>query len=345
MKAGEATSLGMVGVDRPMRSTLEDRCDKAGQRTLGSTLHKDAGTVGVHALNLSNPLHGCRNLLSERVDDLLPRAFSRRVVPACDVGGDGTLRGLHIKTLKHLPERRRCRRHNRGVEGVAHGERVDRDSTRDEGLDGRLYGPRCTGDNSLRRAVLVRRDDVPWYLSQDFLHDVDIGSNAGHATLVLNLYTGHLTAASADRNKGILEAENSGRNSGGVLAQRVSSHHVGHHAMGRQQAHDRDVDRERRRLRNLSVSEALKLILLRDARITPNEVRERAAQLLGHHLVRFVEGCLDNGILGREVEAHVDVLRPLAGEEEGHLSVGRGVFNIDATPPQHLYRAVLSEHL
>ena len=149
LETRESSPLGMVRVDRAVRSALQDGRDKARECALRSALHKDARAVRVHPLDLCNPLHRSGHLLREDIDDLLASILSGWVVAAGDVGRDGPTRRLNVQTLQHLLQRGRCRRDDGGVEGVTHGQRIHRDATGHEGLDGRLDRPRSAGDNRL----------------------------------------------------------------------------------------------------------------------------------------------------------------------------------------------------
>ena len=228
---------------------------------------------------------------------------------------------------------------------MAHGKWVHRYAPRDEGLDGRLNSAGGTRDDRLGRAVLVRRHDVARNLCKHLLHGIDVRSDSCHPTLVVDLHACHLTSACAHSDESILEAQDPGRHRCRILAERVPGDHIGHDAMSREKTHQGDVNSQCRGLRYLSVPETLELLLFRKLWIASDEVCEGPTELLGHDLIGLVKGRLNDGILSREVESHVNVLRPLACEQERHLAIRRGLLDVDAAPAKHLHSAALPEDL
>ena len=70
-------------------------------------------------------------------------------------------------------------------------------------------------------------------------------------------HVGHLAAAGADRLEGAVEGERAGGDQGAVLAQAVAHHHVGLHAVGREQPGQGDVGGQHRGLGDLGLHQLL----------------------------------------------------------------------------------------
>ena len=326
--AGPA-ALRLVGVQRPVGAVLEDLDDEAGERALGTALHEDAGAVGVHALDLGDPLHRSRHLQGEVLDDLLAGTGPRGVVPAVHVGGDPAARLADVELLEHALERLRGGRHDPTVEGVADRQRVHRDAAALEELARGLHRIRLARDHGLCGAVLVGRHHVAGHLGEHFHDHVGAGGDSRHLAHVIELYGGHLPATRAHGHEGLAEGQDAGGNERAVLAEAVPGHHVGPHAVGAHQAEDGHIDRERGGLGDRRVAEALELLLFAQRVVAPDERGQGPAQERRHHLVGFGEGGGHDRELLREIEAHADVLAALPGEEEGELAVARHVFERD----------------
>ena len=143
----------------------------------------------------------------------------------------------------------------------------------------------------------------------------------GHRAVVAEGDPAHLAAARGGRLERVGEREDLGRDERAVLAERVAHHHVGLDAvLGEQSAHGR-VHREDGRLRDRRLLEVL-LGLLHGLGVLPvheDVARELAAEDRLEDAVGLLEDGGHEGVVGREVAAHVHVLAALAGEEERDL--------------------------
>ena len=118
-----------------------------------------------------------------------------------------------------------------------------------------------------------------------------------------------------------LEVEGTGRHQRAVLAEAVAHHHVRAHTVVLEQPGQREVGGEHRRLGDLGARQ-LALRLLDGGRVVPVDEdvrRERSPEQGRHDPVRLREGLGDHRNPVAQGLQHVDVLRSLAGVEEGHL--------------------------
>ena len=340
-----AAALGVVRVVGAVGAALEDGHGKAGEGALGATLDEDAGAVLVHALQLGGPLDGRADLRAQGVDDVLDRVRAARVVLAGHVGRDRAARGLQAQAAQHVLQRVARRRDDGAVERVADGQAVDRDAAGAEALDRLVDRVGRTCDDGLAGAVLVRGDDVPGDLGQHFLDHVDVGGDAGHLARIIELDAGHLATARADGEQGLLERHDARGHGGAVLTQGVSRDHVGVDAVAGEQAQDRDVQRQGRRLAVLGAPEG-ELLLLGVLAVPEHDVvGDPLAQGGDQDAVGLVEGLLDQGVGLGEVEAHVEVLAALSGEQEGDLAVDRHILEVDAAGPEQVGVLLLGHDL
>ena len=133
------------------------------------------------------------------------------------------------------------------------------------------------------------------------------------------------------------EADRLGRHERTVLAETVTHHHVRHHAVGCQEALQGDVRRQYRRLRYCRLPESVVggLFLQWTFGIDKQVVGQGTAQQRLHDLVRLAEGLGHDRLIGGQLPQHVQVLRPLPGEE--HRDLGRPARSEeDAAAPQGL---------
>ena len=340
-----AAALGLVGVERAMRAVLEDVDDKAAQRALGTTLDEDARAIGVHALDLGDPLDRARDLTGEDVDRGVAGARTRGVVTAVDVGRDAATRLTQVQARQYATQRLGGRRDDARVEGVADRQRVHGQTAAAEGFDRRFHGLALAGDDGLSRAILVGGDDVARDLRQDRFHGLDVGRDAGHLAEVRQLHRGHLASARRNGDERVFKGQHAGRDGSAVLAEAVTRDHFRTNAERGQQAQQRDVDGQRGRLADLGLPQAIKLLFFGDRRVAPDQLGERAPELRGHHRVGFREGLRDDREVGREVEAHVDVLRALTGENKGQLPIARHIFNVHAALTEQVIALALLHRL
>ena len=143
----------------------------------------------------------------------------------------------------------------------------------------------------------------------------------------------------AHRFEGGGERQASGGDESPVLAKAVAHHHVGRDAVLAQQTGEGDVDRQHRWLGDLGAAQLLLGVrhLLWRCRIDEDHVGQRPTQQWCHHHVGLGEGRGDRRLVCPQPGQHVDVLRTLAGVEEGNLA-GHAVAAEDATALEHLPR-------
>ena len=148
---------------------------------------------------------------------------------------------------------------------------------------------------------------------------------------------GHLAAAGAHRLEGGLEGQGAGGDQRAVLAEAVAHDDVGGDAVGGEQPGEGDVGGQHGGLGDLGLQQ---LLLepgdgLGVGPVDEDEVGERLAQQRRHDPSASAKVSATIGSLLAQVFEHVDVLRALAGVEEGDLArlgPGRGTRPGPAAP-------------
>ena len=212
-----------------------------------------------------------------------------------------------------------------------------------ERLDRALDRVGRAADDRLAVAVDVGDDDVAVDGADDPL---DLGQRAehrGHRAVVPHRQVRHLAAAGADGLERGVEGQRTGRDERAVLAEAVAHHHVGVHAVGGEQPGQREVGREHGRLGDLGLQQLL--LQRRDGfgvvAVDEDVGGQRAPEQRGHDPVGLGEGLGDDRLRARSALEHVDVLRALAGVEEGDLgrraaadedALWRSIFHMAGAP-------------
>ena len=126
-----------------------------------------------------------------------------------------------------------------------------------ERLERRLDRGGRAADDRLAVAVEVRDDDVAVDPLQGPLDLGERREDGGHLAVVGDGDARHLAAARADRLEGVVERHDAGGDERAVLAEAVPHHHVGHDAVGAEEAREREVGREHGRLGDLGLLQLL----------------------------------------------------------------------------------------
>ena len=243
--------LGVVGEERDdVRAAAEDVVGEALQRPLGTDLDEDARAGRIQRLQPLHELDRRGHLAAEDVDHLGRRPGAHGIELSAHVGDDGQRRRLEPEPPEHEAQRLARRRHDAGVEGVAHRQRDGRVLRGLHRGDRALDGRRRAADHALLGAVQVCDLDVPLDASEDALDLAQGRQHGGHRTAVLDRQARHLAAARAHRLEGILERQGARRDQCAVLAEAVPHHQIGHDAVGGEQARERDVGRQHGGLRH-----------------------------------------------------------------------------------------------
>ncbi len=151
------------------------------------------------------------------------------------------------------------------------------------------------------------------------------------------IQAGHLAAAGADRLQCGLERQCARGHECAVLADAVTHHHVRPDAVRGEQPGERQVAGHHGRLGDLGLQKLLLelgdrvLVVLVDEDVAG----QRLAEQRRHDLVGLRERLRHDRLGVAQFAQHVDVLRALAGVEEGHLGC-RAVADEDAAGAQHL---------
>ncbi len=332
-----ATALGVVGEEVEHVVVTQHVAGEPLQCPLGADLDEGGRPRGAERAQTGHELHRRGDLVGEQVEHLRHHVGAHRVEVAGDVGDDGQDRRVQLQALERGPQGRAGRRHDGGVEGVAHRQSdspVPAFLTGDDGVLDRVGG---AADDGLGGGVHVGEHHVALEPVHEALGLVERCGHGGQGPVVVDLEARHLLAPGADGLERRREIECSRCGQCAVLAQAVAHHQVGHDAVGLEQAGDGRVDRKHRRLGDLGLAQ---LCLGGGHRVgifgvDEDVVGERpAAQQRGHHLVGLGEGLGNDGLDVTQVGEHVDVLRALAGVQER----GRGrrpVATEHAAPSQH----------
>ena len=94
--------------------------DHAGQGTLGTHFDEDACALGIEGLQPVDKLNRRGDLLAEQVDDLVDHAVAHGVELTADVADHRQHGVVQAERGQDALERFARRRHDGGVEGVAH---------------------------------------------------------------------------------------------------------------------------------------------------------------------------------------------------------------------------------
>ena len=314
----------MVGEQRQHVIVLAEHIlDEAVQGPLGADLDEHAGTGVVQGVEPLHELHRRRHLLAQEVEHRLGRGV-RRIELAGDVGHQRDARRKYVETSQAGDQRHRGGCHDRGVEGMADRDPDRLHTCRGEGVDRRHDGGRGSAHHGLVVGVDVGDHGVAGGRLDDPLDLGQRPEHGRHRAVVLHRQAGHLVTACAHGLQRGVEGQRTGRDQRAVLAQAVAHHHVGAHAVGGQQATDAGVGGEHRRLGDLGLQQLLFELRhrLRVVAVDEDVRAERAAEQRGHHLVGLTER-VGHDRLGRpQPLQHVDVLRALAGVQEGNLRSG-----------------------
>ncbi len=153
--------LRVVRVERhDVGPAAEDVVGESLERPLRPHLDEDARPRGVERLEPLHELHRRGDLPREDVEHRGVCARPDGVELAAHVGDDRQRRRLEPEPAEDVAERLARRRHDAGVEGVAHRQGNGRVSGRLHRGDGALDGRRRAADHALLRAVHVGDDDV-----------------------------------------------------------------------------------------------------------------------------------------------------------------------------------------
>ncbi len=301
----------------------EDVLDEPLQRPLRSHLDEHPGALAVQRLEPLDELDGRGDLPAENVEHRR-RVGVRRVQLAGDVGDDRHPRAAHVEPGQCDLEGLRGRRDDRGVEGVADRDAHRGDTRVDERLDDAIDGFGRPADDGLVEAVDVGDDDVAVGLGDDPLDLRQRAEHGCHRAVVGHRHLGHLATAGADGFEGRAERDRPGGDERTVLTEAVAHDEIGFDAVRREQPGERQVGGEDGRLGDLGLHElgAEPVERRRVGVVTEDERRQRTAEKGRHDLVGLAEGVGDDRLAADEVVEHVDVLRALAGVEEGHLGCG-----------------------
>ena len=218
---------------------------------------------------------------------------------------------------------------------------VHGDPTGSKRLAGGLHRIGCTGNYGLGGAVFVGRDHVPGNLRKDFFHHPGAGCNPRHLPDVRDVHRGHFPASSTDCTERIGELHHARRHHRAVLPQGVSSDHIWHHTIAGQEAKNRHIHGQGRRLGDLRGPQRFKRGVLVGMDPTCNVVHQGMLQLPFHDGAGFLKGLPHHLEFLGQIQAHPNVLAALTGKEKGQLSIARGVLEMDALDSDQVVAAAL----
>ena len=288
------------------------------QRALRADLDEDPDARFEQGLQALRELHRGGHLPREQVEDGRPRVGAGWVQPAREVRHDGDPRRPNVEPLEDVAERLGSRRHDRGVERVADGQRnhgpPDRLEGRGRPLDGRGLPP----DHRLRTGVVVRHDDVAVDCRQHLLDLVERREDGRHPARVLHAHVSHLPAPRAHGLERLREGQDTGGDERRVLAEAVAHHEIGPVPALGQQPRQREVDREDGGLQDARVEERLfgtgdrrGIAGVREDAVGQAPVEDRL-----HDRISLGEGLADGRLRLAQGAEHVHVLRALSAVEE-----------------------------
>ena len=209
--------------------------DKSLQRLLRSNFHEDARAGIIQFAEAFDELHGRRDLPSKNIHHLRCRVRSRGIELAIHIRDDRHAWALKTQTLQHLPKRFTGRRHNRGVEGVAHRQGHHFVACFLQNFRGVFHCLGCTADHRLMIAVDIGDHHVTLDGLQDSLDFIQRRNHGGHFSVVFHRHAGHLAATGADRFQCVSKRQCSGGNQRSIFTQAMSHGHVGLNAVSGEQ--------------------------------------------------------------------------------------------------------------
>ena len=333
----DAAHLGVVRGEAQDLVVAQHVGGEALQRVLRADLDEHPRALLVERVQALDELHRRGNLPGQDVEHLLLHVVAGRVELAVDVGDDRQPRRLQAEALEGRPQRRARRRHDLRVEGVAHRQQERLVPALLELGHDLADGIGRAAEHDLVGRVDVGEDHVAVARRDDLL---DLGQrrhHGGHRAGVADVEAGHLTPAGADRLERGLERERSGSDQRAVLAQRVAHDEVRGDPVLTQQARERDVDGEHRRLRDLGRPQLLLGPGDRGGvrRVGEDDVGQLPAlEQRRHDGVGLVEEVGDHRLAPSQVGQHVGVLGALPGVEEGDLPGSRTAAAVDPAPAQ-----------
>ena len=191
VEGGGVAELRVVGRQRDDVVT-EDVGGEALQRLLRPDLHEHAGSRVVQRPQTLHELDRRRHLGGQQVEHLGDHVGPHRVEVARDVRHDWDVGRPQLEALQCSPQWLAGRRHDRGVEGMAHGEHGGLEIALLASLDGSRDGSGRATDHRLGTGVDVGDDDVAVGLGDDFLDLLQRREHGSHRPVVVHGEVGHL---------------------------------------------------------------------------------------------------------------------------------------------------------
>ena len=298
----------------------EDLFDESVQGFLRADLHEDPRAGVVQGLQSLDELHRLGDLPTEDLQHGL-RVCGGRIEVTGHIRHDGQLGCTHLKAAHRDLQRLAGRGHDLRVERMRDGDAHGRHPGRLERGHGCLDCAGRAADDGLGVGVDVGHDDVAVHLRHDPL---DVGKwteDRGHRAVVVGGDVCHLPAAGADGLQSGVETQRAGGNERAILPEAVAHHQIGGDPVSGHQVRQRSVGGEHRGLRDLGLHElcfeAGDRFWVRG--VAEHEVRQGLTQQRRHDPVGLVVDRPHDGFVIAQASQHVDVLRPLPGEQERDL--------------------------
>ncbi len=316
--------LRMVRGEGQKLASREDVLHETGQRPFRADLDEDPCPGFIHRLDAADELHGGDDLLGEAFHDLGGRIGTARIGTCRDVGDHRDPGGGERDLAEKIPNRRRGRCHETGVEGIGDGKGHGRNPERHEPFHRCIDRGTLSGDHRLTVGVLVRDRQIPGNLGEDGGDLLLRSADARHLPRVPHpLDRAHGASPNGHGTERVGEAHHTGGHTGGIFAKAMPRHDVGVDAMLGQKTQDRHVGGEHRGLRDLGLPERLfggLAFLLSHRGVGEEEVGEPSVEDGMEDLVRLCKGLPHDAVFFGQIPAHADVLGTLTGEEEGGLT-------------------------
>ncbi len=312
---------------------LEDIHSQGAQDALWANLDEEARSLGVEPFDAAHVLYRRGHLIRQEVQDFLAPG---RVQVAGHVGGDGQFRRLDVHLLDDLAQRPAGRGDDTGVESVRNRNLGGLKTGSQESLDSGFHGGRLAANDALHRAVQIGNHHVAGDGRQDGVHLPQRRGDGGHTAGIGQRDARHLLAACADDLQRLRQVQDARRHQGGVFAQTVPDDEIGTEAVFLHQPQQRHVDGQDGRLGDDGVAQfQLRLFERFPVAVGEDVTGQRTAQDRRHGRVGLAEGFGHQRFQIAQVAQHVDVLRTLAGEEEGHFA-GPAAAAVDALQAKRL---------
>ena len=222
-KAGNITSFHMIcgDGDDVFAKRVRNKPTERGHRT---NLNKGAESVASHISHDPHPVHGRRDLFSQKVFNLFRSTGAFRITLSGNIRIDGQRRRINRQLVHHLTQRLGRRLYNRTVKSVAYWQR-NRPYPFFLTQDKQVFHCLCgSSDHGLGWAVSVRRHNHSLNLAQNLFDRFLIRQERCHGAIVIDLYISHLASTTGNNADRIFQVHNSSRRHSTIFTKTVTSY-------------------------------------------------------------------------------------------------------------------------